>query len=254
MQIFYLILCFIFGALFGSFYTVVGLRLEKKESFMRGRSHCDLCNHPLKATDLIPLFSFLFLKGKCRYCKKKISPLSTVIEFSSGLLFMIAYYSFGLSLDFLLMLLVISMTMIIIVSDLSYFVIPDEVLLVFGILIFIVQIFREGIILALVHVATGIFLFLCMYGLMVLGKAIFKKDALGGGDVKLLFIFGLLLDPILGLLTIFLGSFIALPVSLLLLLKNKDHMIPFGPFLLVALLIILFSKITPQDFLSFFFI
>ena len=119
---------------------------------------------------------------------------------------------------------------------------------------FIVQIFREGIILALVHVATGIFLFLCMYGLMVLGKAIFKKDALGGGDVKLLFIFGLLLDPILGLLTIFLGSFIALPVSLLLLLKNKDHMIPFGPFLLVALLIILFSKITPQDFLSFFFI
>ncbi len=252
MQFVYLILFFIMGTLFGSFFTVVGLRLEKKESFWKGRSHCDSCKHALRAGDLVPIISYFCLNGRCRYCHKKISPLSTFIEFFTGILWMIAYYRFGLTLDLLLILLVISMTMILIVSDLSYYVIPDEVLITFGICIFLLQIAREGILMSLVHLGTGLFLFLCMYGLMLLGNFLFKKESLGGGDIKLLFVFGLLLDPILGILSIFIGSFIALPVSLFLYYKNKDHMIPFGPFLLIALLLLLFSKITAQDVLSFF--
>ncbi len=251
MQAVYMICFFLFGICLGSFYTVVGLRMGKEENFITGRSYCDHCHHPLSFFDLIPLFSFLFLKGRCRYCKEKISPLSFIIELSTGLLFMIAYYSFGFSLDLLLLLLVISMSMILFVSDFTAMIIPDEILLVFGSLFFLVQIFREGFWMALLHIATGGFLFLLMYGLMLLGNFLFKKESLGGGDIKLLFVFGLVLDPILGILSIFLGSLLALPVSLLLYFKNKDHMIPFGPFLLVGLLLLLFSKITALDFFTF---
>ena len=90
-----------------------------------------------------------------------------------------------------------------------------------------------------------------MYLLMKLGNALFKKESLGGGDVKLLFVLGLVLDPFLGLIAIFLASFIALPVSLYLLYKNKEHMIPFGPFLLISFLIIFFSKVTTNDIFEF---
>ena len=86
---------------------------------------------------------------------------------------------------------------------------------------------------------------------MKLGNALFKKESLGGGDVKLLFVLGLVLDPFLGLIAIFLASFIALPVSLYLLYKNKEHMIPFGPFLLISFLIIFFSKVTTSDIFEF---
>lgn len=251
MQGVYLVLFFVFGTLFGSFFTVVGLRLAREESFMKGRSYCESCHHPLGMLDLIPLLSFVFLKGRCRYCKAKFSPLSFFIELFTGILFMIAYYSFGFSWDFVLMLLVISLAMILFVSDLTYLILPDEVLLFFGILLFLVQMVRVGFLGSLVHVGTGIFLFLLMYGLMLLGNFLFKKESLGGGDIKLLFVFGLVLDPILGVFSIFLGSLIALPISLFLAWKRKDHVIPFGPFLLSALLLILFSKMTSLQLLSF---
>jgi len=91
-----------------------------------------------------------------------------------------------------------------------------------------------------------------MYLLKLFGDFIFKKESLGGGDVKLLFVLGLVLDPFLTLISIFLASFIALPISLYLLFKNKEHMIPFGPFLLIGFLIIYFTKLTATDVFSFF--
>ncbi len=251
MKAVYMSLFFLFGTLFGSFYTVVGLRLAREESFLKGRSHCDFCMHPLGVFDLIPIFSYLFLGGRCRYCKEKISPLSFFIEITTGILFMLAYYSFGFGLDLILLLLVISMAMILFASDLTEMIIPDGVLLFFGGCLFLLQIVRVGLAYALIHLATSFFLFFVMYGLMLLGNFLFKKESLGGGDIKMLFVFGLVLDPILGLFSIFLGSLIALPISFLLYLKNKEHIIPFGPFLLVSLLLILFSKITSLDFLTF---
>ena len=106
----------------------------------------------------------------------------------------------------------------------------------------------KGLVLSLI---SGVSLFLFMYILMKLGNVLFKKESLGGGDVKLLFVLGLVLDPFLGLITIFLASFIALPVSLYLLYKNKEHMIPFGPFILIAFLIIFFSKVTTSEIFEF---
>ena len=83
-----------------------------------------------------------------------------------------------------------------------------------------------------------------MYLIMLLGEKMFKKESLGGADVKLLFLFGLVLEPMLGIVSIFIASIIALPISLIVLVKNKTHMIPFGPFLILALIILFYSSIS----------
>lgn len=250
MDTIYLIYFFLLGLAMGSFFCVVGLRLGKEENFIKGRSYCDSCHHELAAKDLVPLFSFLFLKGRCRYCKSKINPLSFFIELFTGILFMIAFYSFSFSLDLLVVLAAISLTMIIFVSDSVYLIIPDEVLSFFSVVFIILDFIRFGLLGTVKYISGAIFLFLIMYSLMKFGNFLFKKESLGGGDIKLLFTIGLALKPLLGIIDIFLGSFIALPVSIFLYKKNKEHVIPFGPFLLIAFLIILFSKTTEMDVIN----
>ena len=98
MQSLYLIILFVLGTLFGSFFTVVGSRLPRGENFIKKRSHCDNCKHNLSFLDMIPILSFLFLKGKCRYCGKKIDSLSTWMELFTGILFSLSYFTFGLFL------------------------------------------------------------------------------------------------------------------------------------------------------------
>ena len=97
MNFLYLIIFFVVGTLFGSFFTVVGSRLPNNEDFIRGRSHCDNCKHELSFLDMIPIISYIILHGRCRYCKKKISSLSSYMEFFTGALFSLSYYIFGLS-------------------------------------------------------------------------------------------------------------------------------------------------------------
>ncbi len=252
MNVFYLLFFFIIGLFFGSFFCCVGLRLAKGISFVKGHSKCDCCQHELKAKDLVPVFSYLYLRGKCRYCHKKISSLSTFIELFTALLFALSYYSFGFSLDLVLALLLVSMAMIIFSSDLTYLIIPDEVIIFFSITLVIVQFLRLGFGEGLLALVSGIVFFLFMFFLMKLGNHLFKKESLGGGDVKLAFIIGLVLDPFLCLVTIFLASLIALPISLYLLFKNKEHVIPFGPFILIGFFIIFFSKVTTSEIFTFF--
>lgn len=163
---------------------------------------------------------------------------------------MIAFYSFSFSIDLLIVLVAISLTMIIFASDTTYLIIPDEVLTFFAVIFIILDIFKLGFVGSLKMIGGAVFLFLVMYALMKFGDFLLKKESLGGGDVKLLFVIGLVLEPLLGIVNIFLGSFIALPVSVFLYKKNKEHVIPFGPFLLVAFLIILFSKITQSDIIK----
>ncbi len=251
MEVLYIICFFIIGLVFGSFFCCVGLRLSVNTSFIRGRSYCDSCHHELKGRDLIPLFSYLFLKGRCRYCHKKVSLLNPFIEVATGILFALSYYSFGFSLELILALLLISLSMIVFASDLTYMIIPDEVIIFFSITILVIKFFLEGIVGVGFSLLSGALLFFFMYVLMLFGNSLFKKESLGGGDVKLFFVLGLVIDPFLGLITIFLASLIALPVSLYLLYKNKEHAIPFGPFILIAFLIIFFSKITTSDIFEF---
>ena len=141
--------------------------------------------------------------------------------------------------------------MIVLVSDLTYLIIPDEVLIFFSIYFIICQIFNLGIVGALLKVVSGIFLFSVLYFIMLVGNKMLKKECLGGGDIKMMFVFGLILEPLLGTLSIFLGSFIALPISLILLRNQDEKQIPFGPFLLIALAIIYFTKLTPDAVVNF---
>ena len=134
MFILYLIIFFIFGLFMGSFYTVIGLRLPKHENFLTDRSHCDKCQHNLSLLDMIPLLSYLFLKGRCRYCKAKINELSTYMEFFTGVLFSLSFYVFGFSYELLIALGIVSLLIIVSVSDISYYIIPDEILIFFSFL------------------------------------------------------------------------------------------------------------------------
>lgn len=251
MDSIYLIIFFILGTLMGSFYTVIGLRLPKNENFITTHSHCDSCGHELKLYEMIPLISYLLQRGRCRYCKEKIDILSPYMEFFTGVLFCVSFYSFSFSYELLIALGIVTLLMIIVVSDLTYLIIPDEVLIFFSVYFIVIQFFNLGFMGCLFKVASGMFLFLVMYVIMLLGNKIFKKESLGGGDIKMMFLFGLVLDPLLGVLSIFLGSLFALPMSFFLLVKNKEKVIPFGPFLLIALNFIYFTKITPEMILSF---
>ena len=251
MEVIYIVCFFIIGLVFGSFFCCVGLRLSRNEEFVNDRSVCDDCHHTLAWYDLIPVFSYISLKGRCRYCHKKVSLLNPFIELVTGILFALSYYSFGFSLELILSLSLVSLSMIIFASDLTYMIIPDEVIIFFSIVILILEFLLNGLSGVALSLLSGTSLFFFMFVLMKLGNALFKKESLGGGDVKLLFVLGLVIDPFLGLVTIFLASFIALPVSLYLLYKNKEHMIPFGPFILIAFLIVFFSKVTTNDIFNF---
>lgn len=243
MNVLYLITFFVLGTIFGSFYHVVGSRLPLNESIFYPGSHCDKCRHPLKSKDLVPIFSYLFHKGRCGYCHEKLSIMHPVIEIATGLLFMVSYYSFGFTWDLLLALGIISLFIIVMVSDLNYLIIPDEVVIFFALYFLIIQFLKLDLLSFGYSVLSGIFLFAVMYGLMLLGNKLFHKESLGGGDIKIMFLVGCILGPVLGLFDIFVASFLALPVSLFLYLKKEENVIPFGPFLLLGFLLLFFMKI-----------
>ena len=251
MQTLYLIIFFILGLLFGSFFTVVGTRLPNHENFLNSRSYCDRCHHRLSLIDMVPLLSFLFLKGRCRYCKGKIDALSSYMEFFTGVLFALAFYVFGFSYELLIALGIVAMLAIISVSDLSYYIIPDEILIFFAGYFLIIIAIQSGVIKALECIGSGLILFAIMYGIMLLGNLIFKKETLGGGDIKMMFVFGLILHPLLGLIVIFIGSLLALPVSIFLLTKKHERLVPFGPFLLISCTFVYFTGLNVPTILEF---
>ncbi len=251
MNILYIIIFFIFGLFFGSFFTVVGLRLPKGEDFIFNRSTCDNCHHKLSLLDMIPILSYIFLRGKCRYCNSKIDDLSTHMELITGILFALSYYVFGFSYELLIILGLISMLIILSVSDITYLIIPDEVLIFFSGYFLIVIAITNDVMTALFSILSGIALFSVMYGIMLLGNFLFKKETLGGGDIKLMFVFGLIIHPLVGLIGIFLGSILALPISLLLLYKNNQRLVPFGPFLLISFTLLYFTQINFQLVLDY---
>ncbi len=250
MEKLYLICFFIFGAVFSSFLCVVGFRLPQKINFVKGTSRCDTCYHKLHFFEKIPILSYIFQGGKCKWCKNQIPIIIPVCEILGATLFSLAFYRFGFSYNLLIALLISTLFIVVLVTDVKYFIIPDSILIIYGILLIVVQYFNVGPKELLYHIATGIGLFILMYLIMILAEKAFKKESLGGADVKLLFLFGLVLDPMLGIISIFIASVIALPVSLLVLVKNKSHMIPFGPFLILAVIIILYSGITIDKILN----
>lgn len=243
MDIYYGVIIFVFGLVFGSFYTVVGERLPEGISLINPPSNCPNCNHKLGILELIPVFSFIFLGGKCSKCKSKIPVLSTIIEILTAFLFLLCYIKFGISINLFIGLIFISMLIIVIVSDIRYMVICDEVLIIGNILIFILLIISIGIKLALMSLLYGAASFIIMLSIKTLGDIIFKKESMGGGDIKLMFTFGLVLGIPSSVAAIFIASFIGLPISLIMMKKNSSHELPFGPYLSIAAIILFLTQI-----------
>lgn len=251
MEIVYLIFFFILGLVFGSFYNVVGLRLGAGESLIKPRSHCTKCNHVLRFYELIPVISYVVLRGKCKKCKQKISIMYPLIELFTAVLFALSYYVYGFSFELILSIIICSLFVIIIVTDLNYYIIPDSIIVVFGLLIFIYNIITKGFLDACSYALFGFIMFLFMFALMKLGNALFKQESLGGGDIKLMGILGMIFKPLLSLASLTLAAFLALPCSLYLMFRHKDKVIPFGPFIVAGFIIIMLTGIDVKDILDF---
>ena len=250
METIFIIIFFILGTIMGSFYHVVATRLSNDESIIKPGSHCPRCNHFLKWYENIPVISYLLQQGKCRNCKAKIPLSYLVVEIITGLLFSVCYHSFDLTLDLLIALIFTSSLIIVIISDIEYMIILDEVLIVSTLIISLIYIVGLGFEDAATHIYSGVGAFLAMYALKILGDKAFKKESLGGGDIKLMFLFGLVLGFPMSICTIFLATFIAFPVAIIILLSSKENIIPFGPFLSMAAILILVSKFNFIDVLE----
>ena len=228
---------FITGLILGSFYNVVGLRLPEKKSIVSPGSHCPKCLHKLKAYENIPVISYLFLRGKCSSCKEKISLMYPAMELLTGILFLVAYLLFGITMEFFMLLVLSSLLVLIFITDSKHMIILDEALVASGLLIFIIKIIYDGLVPALASLGYGLIVFLFIYLLMLMGNYVFKKESLGGGDIKLSFIAGMVLGVPVGCFYVILGSFLAFPYAIYVSIKNDDGMLPFGPFLVTSLLL-----------------
>lgn len=251
MNTFYIVLFSLLGLIFGSFYNVVGVRLSKGQSIVYPRSHCVFCKHTLSFFELIPVLSYIFLRGRCKVCKNKISIMYPLIEVFTGVLFGLSFYVYGFSIGLILSLLLSSLFIIVVVTDLNYYIIPDSIVIIFGVLFFIYNIISKGFLGACTHLVYGLVMFMLMYLIMLLGNYLFKEESLGGGDIKLMGILGMISTPIVSICSLALSAFIALPTSLFFLFFKKDKIIPFGPFLVAASLIIMFMKIDASDIINF---
>ncbi len=231
---------FLIGTILGSFYNVVAERITNKKSIIHPPSHCPNCNHVLKSWELIPIFSFLLQKGKCSSCKIKLSWFYPFSEFMTGVLFVICYLVFGLSLELIIALTFISVLVIIVLSDFYYMIIEDCVLIFFGIALIVEYLFIYGLDITLTALLNGVLSFIVMLLLKLGGDFLFKKESLGGGDIKLMLLIGFIIGLEGSVLTIFLSAFLALPVALTV-MKKENHEIPYGPFLALAAIIIYFT-------------
>lgn len=250
MEIYYVIVLFVFGTIFGSFYNVVGDRVADGKSIIYPPSHCPKCKHRLTPLELVPIFSYLFQGGKCKNCKCKIPLFHPLYEIFVGLLFMFSYISFGFTGDFVIALTFVSMLAIIIVSDYYYMIIPDEILIFFGVTLALEVLLINGIDAFGISLLSGIISFGVMFLIKLFGDFIFKTESMGGGDIKLLFFLGFILGWPQALLSIFLGSIIGLPISLIVLKIKNTNIIPFGPFLALGAIIILLTQFNIEILLN----
>lgn len=250
MQVFIITIIFIFGMVIGSFFNVLGYRLPKKESIVFPSSHCPNCQHKLSFFDLFPVLSYLFLKGKCRYCNVKISPIYPLIELLTAILFIISYLVFGFSIEFVIAIVFSSVTIITIVTDIRYMIIEDSVLIVGGIIIAILSIFNIGIFETFLMFINGLLSFILIYIIKLAADFSFKKEAMGGGDVKLMFLIGMMNGFSMTFVTLCMASFIAFPYAIYIYLSKNDNILPLGPFLCLAALIVYFSGITFNDLMN----
>jgi len=228
------IILFLFGLCVGSFLNVViDWSVGKRKSFFTPPSHCDYCRHKLGFWDLIPVFSFVFLRRRCRYCGKEISWHYPLVEVATGSLFVLSSYTLY-PIPYTLFLF--SVFLVIFVTDLKYGLIPDRVILpaTFFILPYSLITHHSSLITALMTSAA----FTILYWLT-------QGKALGLGDVKLSFFLGLTQGLPYVILAIWIGFVLGgLVATALLILKKKKlkDEIPLGPFLVTGSILTIFFE------------
>lgn len=235
------IMFFVLGACLGSFYACIGYRIPNKISTVKPSSYCPKCNKTLKWYMNIPLVSFIMLKGRCAFCKEKISYTYFLIELLTASLFLGSYILFGISFNLIIILTLISALMITLVTDLNYFYISDRVIIISSLIVLITRLYYLPFSDCLSYIISSIVLFLIMYIIKLLGDKILKRECLGGGDIKLMILIGLSLGIYHSLIALFIGSTIALIITLS--FKSKEEMIPYGPFLLIGTIISFIIKV-----------
>lgn len=233
MQVLVSLYIFFLGITLGSFYNVVGLRVPANQSIITPPSHCPSCGRRLTILDLVPVFSYIFLGGKCRTCHSKISPIYPIIEAATGFLFLFSFLRATSIEEMLCGWLLVSLLMIVLVSDLEYMLIPDKILM------FFLPLFAAFRIIytmdpwwdALAGMGAG-------FALLAL-IALISHGGMGGGDVKLFAVMGLLVGMklvILGFfLSTFFGALIGIGGMLLGFIKRRQP-VPFVPFIVLGML------------------
>lgn len=242
---------FVLGSCIASFINVLIYRIPRKLDFVSGRSFCPNCHNTLKIYDMIPILSWIFLKGKCRFCKEPISPRYPLIEFGGGLIALGCFYRYGYNwmtlVSFSLAMILLAITMI----DFETMLIPD------GLVIALIVPALACTLLNLDVTITSRFIgMFCVSGFMLIMNLIIP-DCFGGGDIKLMFVCGFML----GWINILLAGSIALLTGgiyacyLVLTRKSKEQMyMAFGPYLCLGIIVaLLYGNEIIWAYLSFFY-
>ncbi len=246
MELYYSINIFILGILLGSFLNVVIYRLPQHESIIWGRSHCMHCDHIIKPIELIPVVSFVFLGGKCKGCKTPISLRYPLIELLTGILFLVSYKTFGFSYAFAIALPLTLILIIIAFIDIDTMEIYDR----FQIMILILALLNLFVSpLSIIDHITGFFIISIPFYIIA-----WLTDGMGGGDIKLIAIAGLLLGYQATLVAFFVSIILGALMALYLLIVKKSSgkaQLAFGPFLCIGIYVAYhFSTIIIQTYLQ----
>lgn len=218
----------------GSFYNVVGLRVPQKQSLIHPPSHCPGCQNRLRAVDLVPVFSYIFLGGKCRFCRQRISPLYSIIELATACLFVAAAYIVGVSSELFVAWALISLLMIIFVSDIRYMLIPDKVVAFFAVVFLLLRLW-----VAPFAVWWQPLLGAAVAFMVVFVVAVVSRGNMGGGDIKLFTALGLALGWKGVLLAFFFSTFYGSligGIGLIIGKVKRGKPMPFGPFIVLGAL------------------
>ncbi len=245
---------FLLGISVGSFANVCIYRIPQKQSIISPPSHCPTCGVTIKKYDLIPVLSYMILKGKCRNCGERFSPQYAIIEAIFGLVFMLVYWQHGYTIMFLIYALLASLVMVIAVIDIKTMEVPDE-LIIFGLIVG-VPIASYQIIIQNNTIISHILGFVVGGGLFLLIAVI--TNAMGGGDIKLMAVIGLWVGLPKVLLITLLSFVVGAVISIFLLvfkIKGRKDFIPFVPFIMIAsLLTIIFGNEIIAYYIQRFFV
>jgi leader peptidase (prepilin peptidase)/N-methyltransferase len=231
------------GLAVGSFLNVVIYRLPRRKSLIRPRSSCPGCGSEIRWYHNVPLLSYLMLRGRCRQCGVKISPRYPLVEACTALLFLFFFWRYGLSVTTVGFWLFGAALLAVFFIDLEHQLIPDMITIPgvgVGVVLAVVS-DHLSVLSSLTGVLAGGGSFLL---LAWVGQRLFKKESLGGGDIKLAAMMGAFVGPLRIFLVFVLSAVLGLLVSLVVLMIStrfrRERLLPFGPFLVLAALLVVF--------------